>query len=120
VVDARNKLLAYGQPALNEARSRDPAEANDLGQFLRSLDHTLMRLGQAAVTTAAVTNIAPDNAPKTAGSVAKDAQTPAADDRQPALGAPRPDEAPKSAGSVLKDAVKDKTQEEREKSPPRR
>ncbi|MBX6316146.1 MAG: hypothetical protein IRY99_25030, partial [Isosphaeraceae bacterium] len=73
IVNARDKLEAYGHPTLAELRSKSPADAEGFRHFLNSLDHVLSRMGEPTAAAAAATHIKPENAPKTAGQVFKDA-----------------------------------------------
>ena len=80
VVQARDALDGFAQPALDRLRSDKSDDAQGMEDFLNSLDHALVLAGTDARPTT--------NAP-------------------PAHGDIRPDDAPKSGGDVLRESIKD-------------
>jgi hypothetical protein len=120
VVEARDKAEAYSRAAIDALQDKNPEAANEMALFAASLDRALVKLSEAPATVAAVTHIRPDNAPKTAGEVVRDAASNDEDAKTPkpatvpdtnqAEPAPTPEiptRAPRrSAGSVLNDASK--------------
>ena len=85
VVDARDKLYAYGNKAMQQVHTNDPPNASGVARFLNSLDHALLAMGQGP----------------TAASNANSAVNPAA------AGVNKLDNAPRSAGDVLRDTIQD-------------
>ncbi len=70
VVDAENKVEAYGRKAIETLGADRQADAQGLGLFLGSLEHALNVMGNG-VQSIGGAHIKPDNAPKTAGEVLK-------------------------------------------------
>jgi hypothetical protein len=77
VVAARDALSNFARLALERLRSESPADAAGFQVFLQSLDHVLYTTAEnpatAAARTTGGTGLTPDNAPKTAGEVLKEA-----------------------------------------------